>query len=168
MPARAHRPLTASSTVLAILLATMVSLAGCGGNGRALPLQSRWTFLLRLAAKSQSSRSMDSAPMLSEYRRTEHSGARWRGAYTWQAQTILPSLTLPSHVSMLTGFTPDVHGVVGRLPKRARADPGANAVQRRPKFRPPHGHDGRQTEVHYFCEGPEATSVRSHRKEMTR
>ena len=52
---------------------------------------------------------------------------------------------------MLTGFTPDVHGV-GRLPKRARADPGANAVQRRPK-RPPHGHDGRQTEVHYFCEG---------------
>jgi len=35
-----------------------------------------------------------------------------RGAYSWQAQTILPSTTLPSHVSMLSGFTPDVHGMV--------------------------------------------------------
>jgi arylsulfatase A-like enzyme len=34
-----------------------------------------------------------------------------RGAYSWTAQTILPSTTLPSHVSMLTGFTPDVHGM---------------------------------------------------------
>jgi len=32
-----------------------------------------------------------------------------RGAYSWRAQTILPSTTLPSHVSMLSGFTPDVH-----------------------------------------------------------
>jgi hypothetical protein len=35
-----------------------------------------------------------------------------RGAYSWQAQTVLPSETLPSHVSMLSGFTPDVHGIV--------------------------------------------------------
>jgi hypothetical protein len=35
-----------------------------------------------------------------------------RGAYSWQAQTILPSTTLPSHVSMLSGFTPDAHGIV--------------------------------------------------------
>jgi predicted AlkP superfamily pyrophosphatase or phosphodiesterase len=34
-----------------------------------------------------------------------------RGAYSWTAQTILPSTTLASHVSMLTGFTPDVHGM---------------------------------------------------------
>jgi len=34
-----------------------------------------------------------------------------RGAFTWRAQTILPSTTLPSHASMLTGYTPDVHGV---------------------------------------------------------
>jgi arylsulfatase A-like enzyme len=34
-----------------------------------------------------------------------------RGAYTWRAQTISPSNTLPSHISMLTGYTPDVHGV---------------------------------------------------------
>lgn len=35
-----------------------------------------------------------------------------RGAYTWRAQTVMPSTTLPSHISMLTGFTPDVHGIV--------------------------------------------------------
>jgi predicted AlkP superfamily pyrophosphatase or phosphodiesterase len=34
-----------------------------------------------------------------------------RGAYSWRARTILPSTTLPSHTSMLTGYTPDVHGV---------------------------------------------------------
>lgn len=38
-------------------------------------------------------------------------GLAARGAYTWNAQTILPSNTLPSHISMLTGYTPDVHGV---------------------------------------------------------
>ena len=34
-----------------------------------------------------------------------------RGAYTWQAQTIAPSNTLPSHVSMLTGYLPAQHGI---------------------------------------------------------
>jgi arylsulfatase A-like enzyme len=34
-----------------------------------------------------------------------------RGAYTWQAQTVSPSNTLPSHVSMLTGFLPSRHGI---------------------------------------------------------
>jgi predicted AlkP superfamily pyrophosphatase or phosphodiesterase len=33
------------------------------------------------------------------------------GAYTFRARTIVPSLTLPSHVSMLTGVTPDRHHV---------------------------------------------------------
>lgn len=35
-----------------------------------------------------------------------------RGAYSWHAQTILPSTTLPAHVSMLTGHTPSVHRMV--------------------------------------------------------
>ena len=35
-----------------------------------------------------------------------------RGAYTWEAKTILPSNTLPSHVSMLTAFSPEVHGIL--------------------------------------------------------
>ena len=34
-----------------------------------------------------------------------------RGAYTFSAQTIFPSNTLPSHTSMLTGVEPSVHGV---------------------------------------------------------
>lgn len=33
------------------------------------------------------------------------------GAYSLVAQTIFPSLTLPSHASMLTGLCPDKHGV---------------------------------------------------------
>jgi predicted AlkP superfamily pyrophosphatase or phosphodiesterase len=33
------------------------------------------------------------------------------GAYTLRARTILPSLTLPSHTSMLTGVPPEVHGI---------------------------------------------------------
>lgn len=34
------------------------------------------------------------------------------GAVTWQARTIFPSLTLPSHTSMLTGVGPDKHKIL--------------------------------------------------------
>jgi predicted AlkP superfamily pyrophosphatase or phosphodiesterase len=34
------------------------------------------------------------------------------GARTWQAYTIVPSLTLPSHTSMLTGVGPQVHQIL--------------------------------------------------------
>jgi arylsulfatase A-like enzyme len=34
------------------------------------------------------------------------------GAYSLEAKTILPSITLPSHTSMLTGATPEMHGVL--------------------------------------------------------
>jgi predicted AlkP superfamily pyrophosphatase or phosphodiesterase len=34
-----------------------------------------------------------------------------RGASTWNAQTIYPSNTLPAHISMLTGYAPEEHGV---------------------------------------------------------
>jgi arylsulfatase A-like enzyme len=33
------------------------------------------------------------------------------GCWTWRARTILPSSTLPSHISMLTGVPPEIHGV---------------------------------------------------------
>ena len=32
-----------------------------------------------------------------------------RGSYTWRAQTIHPSITLPSHASMVSGFPPEAH-----------------------------------------------------------
>lgn len=34
------------------------------------------------------------------------------GAYSLEAKTIMPSITLPSHTSMLTGATPEMHGVL--------------------------------------------------------
>ena len=34
-----------------------------------------------------------------------------RGAVTWDAQTVLPSVTLPAHTSMLTGLDVDDHGI---------------------------------------------------------
>jgi predicted AlkP superfamily pyrophosphatase or phosphodiesterase len=34
-----------------------------------------------------------------------------KGAFTFQAQTIIPSNTLPAHTSMLTGYLPSRHGV---------------------------------------------------------
>lgn len=34
-----------------------------------------------------------------------------QGAHTWQAQTIVPSLTLPAHTSMLTGVRQDKHHI---------------------------------------------------------
>lgn len=38
-------------------------------------------------------------------------GLASRGAFTWRAKTIMPSTTLPSHTSMLSGYTPDAHGI---------------------------------------------------------
>jgi len=35
-----------------------------------------------------------------------------RGAYTWNAQTIYPPVTLPAHASMLSGVGPEVHGIL--------------------------------------------------------
>ncbi len=38
-------------------------------------------------------------------------GLARRGAYTWRAQTVLPSSTLPGHASMLSGYEPSVHRI---------------------------------------------------------
>lgn len=43
---------------------------------------------------------------------TPHLDTLWQeGAYTWRAQTVLPSVTLVSHASMLSGVGPEVHGI---------------------------------------------------------
>jgi predicted AlkP superfamily pyrophosphatase or phosphodiesterase len=41
---------------------------------------------------------------------------RAKGAYSPNAQTVNPSFTLPSHVSMLNGAVPQKHGIVEALP----------------------------------------------------
>lgn len=43
-------------------------------------------------------------------------GLRAIGAYSPNAQTIIPSFTLPSHVSMFSGVVPQKHGIVEGLP----------------------------------------------------
>ena len=101
--------------VLAILLATMVSLAGCGGNPVApsasppVPADVPSEPGGKVAIISIDGLRPDALLTIGA---PNILALAARGAYTWQAQTILPSLTLPSHVSMLSGFTPDVHGVV--------------------------------------------------------
>ncbi len=45
------------------------------------------------------------------------------GTYSRNAQTILPSTTLPSHTSMLTGVEVDVHGVTFNSDQRAHVGP---------------------------------------------
>lgn len=42
-------------------------------------------------------------------------GLMERGSSTLEARTIFPSMTLPSHTSMLTGRTPDAHGITFNL-----------------------------------------------------
>lgn len=47
-------------------------------------------------------------------------GIAGRGAYSWSARTTVPSNTLPSHVSMLSGYEPAVHRITwdDYLPQR--------------------------------------------------
>ncbi|HAA57604.1 MAG TPA: hypothetical protein DCE42_22750, partial [Myxococcales bacterium] len=45
------------------------------------------------------------------------------GAYTLDATTIVPSITLPSHTSMLTGVSPRKHGITWNRYKPKRGTP---------------------------------------------
>jgi len=43
---------------------------------------------------------------------TPHLDSLWqRGAYSWKAQTVLPSVTLPAHASMVSGLDVPRHGI---------------------------------------------------------
>src|SRR5690606_40627490 len=45
--------------------------------------------------------------------RTPHADSLWqRGAYTWRAQSVTPSYTLPTHNTMFRSVAPAKHGVV--------------------------------------------------------
>lgn len=114
-PARGRRPLTARISVLAILLATMVSLAGCGGNPVAPSAPPPLSVDVPSAAAGKVAIiSIDGLrpDALLTVGAPNILALADRGAYSWQAMTVMPSTTLPSHVSMLSGFTPDSHGIV--------------------------------------------------------
>jgi predicted AlkP superfamily pyrophosphatase or phosphodiesterase len=50
------------------------------------------------------------------------------GAFTWAASTIYPSLTLPSHTSMLTGVGPDKHHVLWNSWKPSKGVVGVRTI----------------------------------------
>jgi arylsulfatase A-like enzyme len=114
-PARGRPPLTARISLLAILLATMVSLSGCGGNPVAPSVPPPAAVDIASAAPGKVAIiSIDGLrpDALLTVGAPNILALADRGAYSWQAQTVLPSTTLPSHVSMLSGFTPEAHGMV--------------------------------------------------------
>lgn len=54
---------------------------------------------------------------------TPHIDALWRGgAYTWSAQSVMPCISLPAHMSMFRGVSPARHGVTDNtfVPAAAR------------------------------------------------
>lgn len=51
-------------------------------------------------------------PLLMQDEHARNLRALWQnGCYSWSAQTVNPSVTLTAHASLLTGVTPDKHGV---------------------------------------------------------
>jgi predicted AlkP superfamily pyrophosphatase or phosphodiesterase len=93
-------------------VALLLLLAGCGGSAAAptaapvpTPVPSPTTPKVVIFSIDglRPDALLQAAPVLS--------GLAISGASTWRAQTILPSTTLPSHASMLSGYSPSVHGI---------------------------------------------------------
>ena len=59
-----------------------------------------------------------------------------RGTYTLEARTVNPSETTPAHASMLSGFTPKLHGINwdGYKPERSIAVPTLLSIARQASF----------------------------------
>ena len=102
-------------TAALLILTAAVTLAGCGGRGptgpsgpgtpvQVIPVISKG----KVAIISIDGLRPDAIQVAGA---ANILGLAARGAYSWNAQTILPSNTLPAHISMLTGFVPEEHGV---------------------------------------------------------
>jgi predicted AlkP superfamily pyrophosphatase or phosphodiesterase len=54
---------------------------------------------------------------------TPNVDALWQsGAYSWTAQSVVPSVTLPTHLSMFRGVSPEKHGVTDNIYRPPVAD----------------------------------------------
>src|SRR2546426_5247831 len=106
-----------------LLILILVLLAGCGGGSpstpTALPSPSptplpRQVVIVSVDGLRPDALIKSGAPNIQ--------ALAARGAYTWEARTIMPSNTLPSHVSMLTAYPPEVHRILWDeyLPFRGR------------------------------------------------
>ncbi len=107
-----------------LLILLLVLLAGCGGDSpsrptAAVPSPSPTPFPRQVVIVSIDGLRPD-ALLKSDTGNIQ--ALAGRGAYTWEARTIMPSNTLPSHVSMLTGYPPEVHRILWDeyLPLRGR------------------------------------------------
>lgn len=86
-------------TRFSVLAIAVLLLAGCGAEPRA-----RHVFIISLDQGAPGDLAKSEMPFLKKMAR--------EGARTWEAYTIVPSLTLPSHVSMLTGVGIQKHQIL--------------------------------------------------------
>ena len=105
-PAARSNPRPGTRPATAALCALL--LAGCGGGksptAPASPAPAvRRTVVLVSIDGMRSDAAQTAAPNLVALSQ--------RGAFTWRAQTVVPSITLSGHASMLSGDTPNVHGM---------------------------------------------------------
>jgi arylsulfatase A-like enzyme len=149
--------------MLAMLLATMASLAGCGGNPVApsapppLPVNAPSAAPGKVAIISIDGLRPDALLTVGAPNILTLAD---RGAYSWQAQTVMPSTTLPSHISMLSGFPPEVHGIVwddyikerGPIPVPTLFGVARSLGRRTAVMAGKH-------KFTYFCEGPGRSDV---------
>jgi arylsulfatase A-like enzyme len=102
-------------TAALVILTAAIALTGCGGRGPTGPSGPVTAAPVipvitngKVAIISIDGLRPDAIPTAGA---SNILGLAARGAYSWNAQTILPSNTLPAHISMLTGYTPEEHGV---------------------------------------------------------
>ncbi len=85
----------------ALTLLTLATLATLGRSDEPL---SRHVIIISIDGLRPDALQTSAAPNI--HQTTE------RASYSWSAQTIFPSETTPSHTSMLTGLSPEKHGVL--------------------------------------------------------
>jgi arylsulfatase A-like enzyme len=124
-PVRGFEETTRQGT--ALVVSALLALSACGGNNAYSPAAPT-TNAPVIAATPPPPRvlivSIDGLrpDALTKTESPNIEGLAKRGAYSFKAQTTLPSNTLPSHVSMLTGYLPATHKVTWDeyLPNRGR------------------------------------------------
>ena len=106
MTGRWHRVGGQCGLLFVLALSVMVALApGCAvavSHGAPLPAAAGHLLLISVDGLRPDALLQADTPNID---------ALWQnGAYSWQAQTVLPSETLPSHASMISGLTVERHG----------------------------------------------------------